>query len=148
MAGGDVANGDLIEVSEAPIDAARLIGHVSGRPVGAIVLFLGTVRDHSPGRSGVTGLEYEAYRDVVEEKIAVIVGEARRRWPIARAAALHRLGNLGVGEVSVGVAVGSAHRTDAFSAGRYLIDELKRRAPIWKKEHWQGGAEWIREGTE
>lgn len=145
MAAGDVPNGDLVEVSDAVVDPGRLTEHVGGSSVGGIVLFLGTVRDHSPGRAGVTRLEYEAYGEVVEQKIALIVAEARERWPIAKAAVVHRLGSVDVGEVSVGVAVGSAHRADAFAAARYLIDELKRRAPIWKKEHWPGGAEWVRE---
>jgi molybdopterin synthase catalytic subunit len=146
MAGADLPNGDLVEVSETVVDPARLVAHVSDPSVGGVVLFLGTVRDHSPERRGVTHLEYEAYGEVVERKICAILTEARSRWPIVRAAAVHRLGSLPVGEVSVGVAVGSGHRADAFAAGRYLIDELKRRAPIWKKEHWPGGAEWVREG--
>jgi molybdopterin synthase catalytic subunit len=74
-----------------------------------------------------------------------VVAEARQRWTIERIAVLHRVGSLEVGEISVGVAVGAAHRPEAFEAARYLIDELKARAPIWKKEHWPGGAEWVRE---
>jgi molybdopterin synthase catalytic subunit len=110
-----------------------------------VVLFLGTVRDHAPGRDGVTHLEYEAYEGVVEPKIAEVVAEARDRWPVERAAAIHRTGSLEVGEIAVAVAVSSAHRKEAFAAGGYIIDELKTRAPIWKKEHWPGGAEWVRE---
>jgi len=82
----------------------------------------------------------------VEGKIGGIVDEARLIWPAIGVAVAHRLGRLTVGEVAVGVAVSSAHRADAFAAGRYLIDEVKSRAPIWKKEHWAGGAEWVREG--
>lgn len=137
-----------IEVSETPIEASRLVDWVAHAAAGAVALFLGTVRDHSPGRTGVTHLEYEAYREVVVPKIAEIVSEARQRWPVLRSATVHRVGSLEVGEVSVGVAVSSAHRADAFAAARYLIDELKRRAPIWKKEHWAGGAEWVREDRE
>ncbi len=136
---------DLVQVGPEPIDPAAVARSVADPASGATVLFLGTVRDHSPGREGVTHLEYEAYREVVEEKIAAIVAEARERWPILRAAALHRVGELGIGEVSVAVAVSAAHRADAFPAARHLIDELKARAPIWKKEHWPGGAEWVRE---
>ena len=110
-----------------------------------IVLFLGTVRNHAPGRDGVTHLEYEAYDGVVEEKISEVVAEARDKWSIERAAAIHRTGSLDVGEIAVAVAVSSAHRAEAFAAGSYIIDELKARAPIWKKEHWSGGAEWVRE---
>ncbi len=136
---------DLVAVYSAPIDTANLLDFVSAPDCGAIVLFLGMVRDHSPGKTGVTHLEYEAYEGVVEPIIQEIVDEARLKWPIRRAAAVHRTGDLAVGEISVAVAVSSPHRKDAFAAGRYLIDELKQRAPVWKKEHWPGGAEWVRE---
>ncbi|HSM44155.1 MAG TPA: molybdenum cofactor biosynthesis protein MoaE, partial [Acidimicrobiia bacterium] len=108
----------------------------------ATVLFLGTVRDHSAGKQGVTRLEYEVFADRVEPKIEEIVGEAASRWPILSAVVEHRSGTVDLGEASVAVAVAGAQRSDAFEAARYLIDELKRRAPIWKKEFWPGGAEW------
>lgn len=133
----------LIEVSESAIDPSALVAAVTRPDTGAVVVFLGTVRDHSEGRTGVTSLEYEAYREVVEAKIAEIVEEARDRWALGKVAAVHRIGTLGVGEASVGVAVSSEHRPEAFAAAGYLIDELKKRAPIWKKEHWSGGAEWV-----
>jgi molybdopterin synthase catalytic subunit len=138
---------DLVVVGPEPIDTAHLIELVGGPSCGAIAMFLGTVRDHSDGKAGVTHLEYEAYDDVVEHKIAEIVAEARDRWRVERVAVIHRVGSLDVGEVSVAVAVGSGHRNEAFLAARYVIDELKVRVPIWKKEHWPGGAEWVREGT-
>lgn len=137
---------NLVEVSDQVIDPGRLITAVSAPAVGAVVLFLGTVRDHSAGRTGVTHLEYEAYGDLVEGKIAEIVAETRLKWPtILGIAAAHRTGELEVGETSVAVAVSASHRIDAFPAGQFVIDELKKRAPIWKKEHWPGGAEWVRE---
>ncbi|MDJ0498456.1 MAG: molybdenum cofactor biosynthesis protein MoaE [Acidimicrobiia bacterium] len=139
---------DLIAVTPEPIDPGKLLSDVSSSSCGAITLFLGTVRDHSAGKTGVTHLEYEAYDDVVESKIREIVAEARDHWAIERAAVVHRTGSLEVGEASVAVAVGSGHREEAFSAGRYIIDELKARVPIWKKEHWPGGAEWVREDLE
>jgi len=108
-----------------------------------VVVFLGTVRDHSPGKAGVTHLEYEAYAEQVTGKIGEIVAEAADRWPLLRVVVEHRTGQVEVGESSVGVAVSSAHRAEAFEAARYLIDELKQRAPIWKKEYWPGGAEWV-----
>jgi molybdopterin synthase catalytic subunit len=132
-----------IRVSEVPIEAGTLAGEVGHPGAGAVVVFLGTVRDHSPGKAGVTHLEYEAYREQVERKIADIVDEAGHRWPLLRAVVEHRIGEVEVGKPSVGVAVSSAHRVEAFEAARYLIDELKQRAPIWKKEHWPGGAEWV-----
>ena len=136
---------DLIAVSADPVDPAAVVAAVSAPEAGAVVLFVGTVRDHSPGRTGVTHLEYESYDEQVIDKIAEVVAEVRDRWPVQRVAAIHRVGELGVGEISIAVAVSSPHRSDAFPAGRYLIDEIKARAPIWKKEHWPGGAEWVRE---
>jgi len=138
----------LVAVSAEPIDAAALLEFVSDPECGAVVLFLGTVRNHSEGKTDVSHLEYEAYDGVVEAKLAEIASEAAQRWPVSRVAVVHRVGSLGVGESSVAVAVSSPHRADAFEAGRYLIDELKRRVPIWKKEHWPGGAEWVREDHE
>ena len=139
---------DFVEVGPDPIDPAKLIAMASTPSCGAIALFLGTVRDHSTGKTGVTHLEYEVYDDVVADKIAEIVAEARDRWDLETVAAVHRVGSLQVGETSVAVAVGSGHREEAFVAARYVIDELKARVPIWKKEHWPGGAEWVREDLE
>lgn len=136
---------DLVAVSSDPVDPAAVVAAVSAPDAGAVVLFVGTVRDHSPGRTGVTHLEYEAYDEQVIDKIVEVVTEVREKWPVTRVAAIHRVGELGVGEISVAVAVSSPHRADAFPAGRFLIDEIKARAPIWKKEHWPGGAEWVRE---
>jgi len=132
-----------IRVSEGPIDAGALAGEVGHPGAGAVVVFLGTVRDQSPGKEGVTHLEYEAYREQVEGKIADILAEAGQQWPLLWAVVEHRIGRVDVGEPSVGIAVSSAHRVEAFEAARYLIDELKQRAPIWKKEHWPGGADWV-----
>jgi molybdopterin synthase catalytic subunit len=140
--------GDVVAVTAAPIDPAVVLAAVGDHGSGAVVLFLGTVRDHSPGIDGITHLEYEAYGGVVEAKIGDVVAEAREKWSVARIAAVHRTGDLAVGEVSVAVAVSSPHRSEAFEAARYIIDELKHRAPIWKKEHWPGGAEWVREDQE
>jgi molybdopterin synthase catalytic subunit len=137
-----------VRVSTDPIDPGALLTAVAHPAAGAVVLFTGTVRNHSAGREGVTRLEYEAYGEVAEEKIAAIVAEARERWPVLEATVVHRVGSLQVGETTVAVAVSAAHRADAFAAGRYLIDEVKQRAPIWKKEHWPGGAEWVRQGGE
>ena len=99
----------------------------------------------SPGRGGRIHLRWEAFAGHVEAKSAEIVAEAREKWPLNAVAAVHRVGSLSIGETSVGVAVSSGHRVDAFPAARYVIDELKARAPIWKKEYWSEGAEWVRE---
>lgn len=137
-----------VEVTADPLDPAAAADFVSSPDCGAAVLFLGAVRDHSPGKADVTHLEYEAYEGVVEPKISEVVSEAMARWPLRKVAALHRVGELSVGEISVIAAASSAHREDAFNGARYVIDELKKRAPIWKKEHWPGGAEWVREDLE
>jgi molybdopterin synthase catalytic subunit len=133
-----------VTVGEAAIDPAELLDEVGRPDSGASVLFLGTVRDNSEGKQGVTHLEYEVYSEMVESKIGEIVDEAVARWPILDVVVAHRAGVVEVGEASVAVAVSSAHRTDAFEAARFVIDELKQRAPIWKKEFWPGGSEWSR----
>lgn len=112
---------------------------------GAVVLFSGTVRDHSTDddgteRTGVTYLDYEAYEEEVEPKLAEIDDEIRRRWPsVRRVALLHRIGRLELAASSVVVAVSAAHRPEAFEAARFGIDTLKKTVPIWKSESWQEG---------
>jgi molybdopterin synthase catalytic subunit len=133
-----------VTVGDGQIEASALLVEVSRPDSGATVLFLGTVRDHSPGKQGVTHLDYEAYTEMVESKIAEIVEEALRKWDALSVAVEHRTGIVRTGEASVAVAVSAPHRPDAFETARYVIDELKSRAPIWKKEHWAGGAEWSR----
>lgn len=133
----------LVRITETPIDPAELLGFVSDQTAGAVVSFLGMVRDHSPGKTGVTHLVYEAYLEQVEQKLAGLVDDAAGRWPVIAVAVQHRIGRVEVGEPSVAVVVSSAHRRDAFEAARFLIDSLKAEAPIWKQEHWEGGAEWI-----
>ena len=131
-----------VSVGEAQIDPAALIAEVGRPDSGATVLFLGTVRDHSESVAGVTHLEYEVYAEQVEPKIREIMDEAEDRWPILGAVVQHRSGIVDLGEASVAVVVSTAHRADAFAAAQYVIDQLKTRAPIWKKEHWPDGAEW------
>lgn len=131
-----------VSVSDSPIDTTSLVTEVGRPDSGATVLFLGTVKDHSEGKTGVTHLDYEVFEERVEQKIAEIVSEAAEKWPVLSAAVEHRSGEVALGETSVAVAVSSAHRRDAFEAARFIIDELKERAPIWKKEFWPGGAEW------
>jgi molybdopterin synthase catalytic subunit len=132
-----------IEVVDRPLDPAAVLKEVERDDAGAVAVFVGTVRDHSEQRTGVTHLEYEAFEDRVEELISALVAEAGSRWPILAGVVEHRVGWVNLGEPAVVVAVSSAHRSDAFDAARYLIDELKERAPLWKKEHWPGGAEWV-----
>ena len=128
--------GDELSVAEAYDWAQRA-------DCGAVVVFSGTVRDYAEGRQGVEQLEYEAYEEAVQPRLAAIAAEARRRWPsIRRVALLHRTGRLTVGESSVLVVVSSPHRPEAFEAARYAIDALKASVPIWKHETWREGTAW------
>ncbi len=122
---------------------------------GAVVLFSGTVRDHSHApdsgelRSGVEHLDYEAYDEMVVPRMQQIVDEARARWPgIGRVALVHRVGRIELGESSVVAAVSSPHRPEAFAAARFAIDALKASVPIWKREEWAGGSDWGTDATE
>ena len=133
-----------VAVGSDPLDISAVAEFLSTPESGASVLFLGTVRNHAPGKTDVSHLEYEAYEGVVEPKIEEVVAEACERWPLHKVAALHRIGDLTVGEISVIAAASSAHRQDAFEGARYVIDELKKRAPIWKKEHYvDGHSGWV-----
>jgi len=122
---------------ERPIDVDLLIQRIQSEERGGIALFLGTVRNHHAGRE-VERLEYTAYAPMAEAECGRIVAEAERTWG-ASVAVEHRIGALGIGEVSVAVAAAAPHRDEAFSACRYVIDELKRRVPIWKREHYADG---------
>ncbi len=133
-----------VTVGEKPIDGGALISEVGRPDTGATVLFLGTVRNHSEGKEGVTHLEYEVYAEQVEPQIRRIVDESLATWPVRSVVVEHRSGRVVVGEPSVAVAVASVHRADAFDAAEFIIDELKKHAPIWKKEFWPGGADWSR----
>jgi molybdopterin synthase catalytic subunit len=131
-----------VSVGDDVIDVSSLVAEVARPDSGASVLFLGTVRDHSDAADGVTHLEYEVYPEQVEPKIREIIDEAAGQWPVLGVVVEHRSGTVNLGEASVAVAVSSGHRADAFAAARFIIDELKTRAPIWKKEHWPGGSNW------
>ena len=125
-----------------PIRIEELITAVSAPEHGGLALFLGTVRDHDAGRD-VTRLEYSAYGDMAEAECGRIVREATARWA-ARVAVSHRIGTLAIGEIAVAVAAAAAHRAEAFDACRYVIEELKRRVPIWKLETYADGTEaWV-----
>jgi molybdopterin synthase catalytic subunit len=129
-----------LTADEISIDAA--VERVRHRQAGAVVLFLGTVRDNRQG-ARVHHLEYEAYESLALREMRAVGAEAAARWPLLGVALLHRTGRLRVGEISVVIAVSAPHRADAFAAGKYAIDTLKQRVPIWKKEVWDGGEVWI-----
>jgi len=137
----------MIQLTAEPIDHAALTEQVRRKNCGAVVTFLGTVRDLTDGRVTVA-LDYEAYPAMAEKKMAEIECETRERWPIGDMVMVHRLGRLDVGEVSVAVAVSCPHRTQAFEACRYAIDRLKEAVPIWKKENLaDGSTEWVHPGS-
>jgi molybdopterin synthase catalytic subunit len=131
---------------EQPIDAAALLSDVAQHANGATVLFLGTVRDVNEGRA-VTGIEYAAYRAMAERELTAIVTEAAERFGTEDIVVEHRIGALTLGACSVAVAAAHARRTQAFDAARYVVEELKRRVPIWKLEHYADGTrEWVHAG--
>jgi molybdopterin synthase catalytic subunit len=133
----------MIRLTTDPIDYHALTEKVRRPDCGAVVTFLGTVRDLTDDRVTVA-LDYEAYPGMAEKKMAEIEADTRYRWPVGGMMMIHRLGHLAVGEVSVAVAVSCPHRGQAFDACRYAIDRLKELVPIWKKENWaDGSTEWV-----
>ncbi|SFI18081.1 molybdenum cofactor biosynthesis protein MoaE [Planctomicrobium piriforme] len=135
-----------VELTQQAIDTAQLLEFVTTPEAGAVVLFLGTVREMTGGRQTVA-LDYEAYPEMALAKMHELIDDASVKWPIAKAAVVHRLGHLTLGEASVAVAISTPHRGDSFAAGQYLIDELKVRVPVWKKENWADGTtEWVHPG--
>ena len=137
---------DRIQITSEPIDVAAMIAWVSSPQSGGIAIFLGCTRGetHADGRQ-LVALDYEAYEQMAEPQLHNMVAQARKRWPIIRAAVSHRTGQVLVSEPSVAIVVGTPHRADAFEACRFLIDELKKSAAIWKKEIWnEGDASWVK----
>jgi molybdopterin synthase catalytic subunit len=141
--GAEIAATEIYELTWEPLSADALARRVGLPACGAIATFVGIVRDHTGNRQ-VDHLEYEAYSEMAEAVMAQIGAEIRERWPSIRAIGIqHRLGRLEIGEASVIIAVSASHRSDVFDACRYAIERLKAIAPIWKKEVWTDGEEWI-----
>ena len=137
----------MIQLTHEPIDFHALTESVRSPQAGAVVLFLGTVREFTAGRQTVA-LDYEAYSAMAIRKMEELVEQARAQWPIVQVAITHRLGRMELGDISVAVAVSTPHRHHAFDAGRFLIDQLKIVVPIWKKENWADGTtEWVHPGS-
>jgi molybdopterin synthase catalytic subunit len=134
--------GDWIEVVEDAISVDRVLASVRRTDCGAVVLFLGTVRDHFQGVA-VVGMEYEAHRAMAERSLGELADEARARWKVGAISVVHRIGRLDLGEISVAVAVSAPHRGEAFETGRFVIDRLKETVPIWKRELLESGEVWI-----
>jgi molybdopterin synthase catalytic subunit len=133
-----------VYLTRSPIQLGSLIDEVAAPDRGGIATFIGTVRNHHRGRD-VRSLSYSAYDPMAESVSGEILAEATARWPV-RVALQHRLGDLTIGDVAVAVAVAGGHRDEAFAACRYVIEELKRRVPIWKREIFADGTEeWVDE---
>src|SRR5262249_28061044 len=138
----------MIQLTSDPIDYHSLTEAARRADCGAVVTFLGTVRDLTNGQVTVA-LDYEAYPGMAEKKMAEIEADTRQRWRVGEIMMIHRTGHLKVGEVSVAVAVSCPHRAEAFEACRHAIDRLKELVPIWKKENWADGrTEWVHPGGE
>ena len=133
----------LASLVRVPIDPTAMIRLVSNPGNGAVLLFLGAVRQVNDGRD-VTGIDYAAYERMAQRELDAIVAEASEKFGSRDVAVQHRLGELGVEDVSVAIAVGHAHRDEAYALSRFVIEELKRRVPIWKREHYLDGTrEWV-----
>jgi molybdopterin synthase catalytic subunit len=133
----------MIRIQAETIDYTALTEAVRSPQSGAVCLFLGTVREMTDGKQ-TAALTYEAHVTLAAKLMAQVEGETRSRWPVQEIMLVHRTGHLGLGEISVAVAISCPHRHQAFDACRYAIDRLKEIVPIWKKEHWAtGGTEWV-----
>jgi molybdopterin synthase catalytic subunit len=140
-------SGGAFRLTDHPLDLGALVAEVASPRAGAIATFLGTTRDHSRGRD-VVRLEYDAYPEMAEDEMRRIAETLRQRYDIVGVAMAHRVGEVPIGEASVAIAVSAAHRAAAMDACREAIDTLKQTVPVWKKEVFRGGEEWIgREGT-
>jgi molybdopterin synthase catalytic subunit len=133
-----------VGLSHEPQDLQAILSGFASEEDGALLIFLGVVRNHNDGRA-VTGLDYEAYAEMGEEVLEEIAGEARASSGSDRILIHHRVGSLGIGEVSTVIAVATPHRGEAYEASRYIIEEIKKRLPVWKKENYvEGDAEWVK----
>ncbi len=135
----------MIEITESPISIERVIESVRDSGCGAILVFIGTVRDMSDDKK-VLYLQYEAYREMAEKLLSKLSEDAKQRFGVKHISIAHRTGKVYPGEVSVAIAVSSPHRKEAYEASRYLIESLKKETPIWKKEFREEGGEWISTG--
>jgi molybdopterin synthase catalytic subunit len=137
----------MIRLTAQTINVLELVEQARHPSAGAVLLFLGTTRELTDGRRTVA-LEYEAYADMAERRLAELEAEARRRWPIIECSIVHRTGRVPPAEASVAIVVSTPHRRDAFEAGEWLIDTLKKDVPIWKREEWADGTtEWVHPGV-
>jgi molybdopterin synthase catalytic subunit len=139
-------SGGAFRLTEEPIDVDAVIAEVADERAGAVATFLGTTRSHSRGRT-VLHLEYEAYAGMAEQVMAEIAEKLKRKHDLCEVAITHRVGRVGIGETSVAIAVSAPHRHAALAACQEAIDTLKETVPLWKKEVYEGGEEWIGRGS-
>ena len=132
----------FVHITEAVLEPDAIIDLVKDDSAGAIDVFIGTVRNKTADRK-VQHLDYEAYDPMAVKEIQKIIKQAQTKWPIIKAAAYHRKGKLVIGDIAVIVAVSTPHRQASFEACQFIIDTLKQTVPIWKKEVFDGGEEWI-----
>lgn len=130
------------EVTGKPIDTQQIINKVIQREAGAITTFIGTVREWTKGKKTLY-LVYEAYEAMAVKKLEQIVHEVEEKWPGSVMAITHRVGKLEITDIAVVIAVSTPHRRDAYEANSYAIERIKEIVPIWKKEHWENGEEWV-----
>ena len=135
----------MFEITSDPLDPAPLVEAVRADEAGAIALFYGVVRNENLGRT-VLYLEYDAYPEMAIKKMKEVADEVRVKFPVTGVGVLHRTGRLEIGETSLLVAVSSGHRREAFEGCHFAVDRIKQIVPVWKKEVFEGGEEWI-EGT-
>lgn len=132
----------MIKITEKPIDVQKVIDTATSLEAGAVNVFIGTIRNTAHNKN-VVWLEYEAYESMAISEIRKIIEEASQRWPLLGWAVSHRIGTLKPGEVAVVVAVSSPHRKQSFEACEFIIDTIKEKVPIWKKEVFEDGEEWV-----
>lgn len=138
----------MVEITEATIDHAAVTERVRSTRAGAVCTFLGTTREIT-GEKRTATLDYEAYGPMALKELDALEVEARRRWDLIDVAIVHRVGRVDPGEISVVVAVSSPHRRASFESCHWIMDTLKDRVPIWKKETWaDGGQEWVHPGLD
>ncbi|MEM8678933.1 MAG: molybdenum cofactor biosynthesis protein MoaE [Planctomycetota bacterium] len=137
----------MIDLIDTPIDTTPLVDALRSPDAGAVVLFVGITREFTGDRRTLF-LEYDAYRPMAKQEMEKLRDAALADWPLCGCAIVHRLGRVEISEASVAVAVSSPHRAEAFAAGEWLMQQLKVKVPIWKKEHWDdGSSEWVHPGN-
>lgn len=132
----------MFDIVTTPISIDDVMNQVMHRNAGAVVTFIGTVREMT-GEKQTLFLQYEAYESMAQSMLAKIGKKIRKQWPDTRVAIVHRIGRLEIGDIAVAIAVSSPHRQDAYEANRYAIEQIKKLVPIWKRENWKDGNIWV-----